>query len=72
MVVQQVDFIDVEQSPVGGCQHARLEVPLAFLDGFFDVQRADHPVFGGADRQVDKADLALLDPQVLYRLPSAL
>ncbi len=56
MIVQQVDFIDIQQAAVGGSQHARLEVALALLDGFLDIQGAHHPVFGGADRQVDKAD----------------
>ncbi len=58
VVVQQVDLVDVQQPAVGRGQHARLEVALAALDRLLDVQRADDPVLGGADRQVDKAGAA--------------
>ena len=54
MVVQQVDFVDVEQAAVGSRQHARLKMTLALLDGFFNIQRAHHAVFGGRNRQVDE------------------
>ena len=57
VIVQQVDFVNIQQAAVGGGQHARLEVALAFLDGFLDIQRTDHAVFGGADRQVDESGL---------------
>jgi hypothetical protein len=63
VVVQQVDFVDVEQAAVGSGQDAGLEVPLAFLDGFFDVEGADDPVFSSGDRQVDKGRGAQLDRQ---------
>ena len=65
MVVQQVDLVDVKQAAVGRGQHARLEVALAALDRLLDVQRADHPVLGGADRQIDKAGAAVRDRQQL-------
>ena len=58
VVVQQVDLVHVQQAAVGRRQHARLEVALAALDGLLDVQRADHAVLGGADRQVDEAGAA--------------
>jgi hypothetical protein len=32
---------------------------LTLFDGLFNVQRADHPIFGGADRQVHKTNPAL-------------
>ncbi len=67
MVIQQVDLVDIQQTPVGSCQHARLEAPFAFLDGFFDIQCSDHTVFCGADRQVDETDLALAGLQVFAR-----
>jgi len=60
MIIQQVDFIHVQDAPVSRCQHTRLEVFFTLLDGFLDIQRADHPVFGGADRQIDKAGTAAL------------
>ena len=50
VIIQQVDFVDVEQAAVGGRQHAGLEVALALLDGLFDIQGADHAVFGGRNR----------------------
>lgn len=54
VVVEQVDFVDVEQAAVGACQHAWLKMALAFLDGAFDIEGADDAVFGGGDGQVDK------------------
>ena len=36
---------------------------LAFLDGLFDIQRADHAVFGGRDGQVDEGDGFFFDRQ---------
>ena len=59
VVVEQVDLVDVEQAAVGGSQHTRLEMALALLDGGFDIQRAHHAVFGGADRQVNEGNAAL-------------
>ena len=54
VVVEQIDFVDVEQTAVGAGQHARLEVTFAFLDGLFDVERSHHAVFGGGNGQVHK------------------
>ena len=71
VIVEQVDLVDVEQAPVGGGQHARLEVALAFLDRLLDIQRAHHPVFGGRDGQVDKGGAAELDGE-LFAAGSAL
>ncbi len=55
VVVQQVHLVNVEQAPVGRSQHARLELFPAGLDRHLDIQRADHPVLGGADRQIHEA-----------------
>jgi hypothetical protein len=54
VVVEQVDFVHVQDAAIGGSQDAGLKVALAALDGLFDVQRAHHAVFGGADRQIDE------------------
>jgi len=54
VVVQQVDFVDVEQPAVGRCQHARLKVALAFLDGCLDIQGANNPVLRSRNRQVNE------------------
>ena len=42
-------------------QHARVKMLLSGLDRLFDVQRAHHPILGGADRQVDEPGLAYSD-----------
>ena len=63
VIVQQVDFIHVEQAAVGRGQHARLEMALAVLDGLLDVQRAHHAILGGADGQVHEAGATLRDRQ---------
>ena len=54
VVVKEVDLVHVEDSPVGRGQNARLEVTLALAYRLFYVERADHPIFGRADRQVDE------------------
>jgi hypothetical protein len=54
VVVEQVDFVDIEHAAVGRGQDARLEVAFAPLDRLLDVERADDAIFGGADRQIDK------------------
>jgi hypothetical protein len=54
VVVEQVDFVDIEHAAIGRGQHARLKVAFALLDRLFDVERADDAVFGRADRQIDK------------------
>ena len=63
VVVEQVDFIDVEEAAVGGGEHARFVTALAFLDGPFDVERANHPVFRGGNRQVDERGAAFFHRQ---------
>ena len=54
VVVQQVDLVDVEHAPVGGGEQARLEGAYPLAERLLQVQRADHPVLGGADRQLDQ------------------
>ena len=51
MVVQKIDLIHIEDVAVGLGQQSRLKDLFAFFDGLLHVQRADHPVFRGADRQ---------------------
>ena len=65
VIVQQVDLIHVEQTAVGCGQHARLEVALAPLDRFLDVERTDDAVFGRADGQIHEAGAPLRDRQRL-------
>ncbi|GEM_PF-4152278 len=50
MVIEQVDFIDLEDAAVGGGQKSRLNAFLTLADGVFQVHGAHHSVFGGADR----------------------
>ena len=52
MVVQQVHFIDIEDAAVGCGQQTRFEMLLAALDGALQVDGAEQPVLGGAERQV--------------------
>ena len=52
MVVQQVDFIHVQQAAVRRGEHARLVGGDAFGQRALDVQRADEAVLGGADGQL--------------------
>ena len=54
VVIQQVDFVDVEQTAVRSRQHAWLKMALALLNRAFDVERANHAVFCGRNWQVDE------------------
>ncbi len=54
VVVEQVDLVDVEDAAVRGGQQARLVDDLAGAEGLLQVERADHAVLGGADRQLDQ------------------
>ena len=58
VVVEQVDFVNVEDAPVGGGDEARLEVFGAGFDGLFNVQGADQAILGGAHGEVNDAYLA--------------
>jgi len=52
VIIQQVDFVNIQQSTIGSRQHTRFKSTHTFLDGFFDVQRPHHAVFCGGNRQV--------------------
>ena len=54
MVVQQVDLVDVEHAAVRAGQQAGRERMLAVAQHLLQVQRSDHAVLGGADRQLDE------------------
>ncbi len=59
VIVEQVDFIDVQQAAIGRRQHARLEAANALLNRLLNVERADHAIFRGAHGQIDKLGAAL-------------
>ena len=61
MVVEEVDFVHVEDAAVGGGQNARLEMTLTLANCFLNVERANYSIFGRADRQVDERCVALTD-----------
>ena len=54
VVVEQVDLVDVQDPAVGAGQQAGLVVRLALRQRPLEVQRAEHPVLGGADGQLDE------------------
>ncbi len=68
VIVQQVYLVHVEEAPVGGGQHAGLELFLAGLDRHLDVQRTDDAILGRADRQVHESGPVLAHGQ---RFPPA-
>ena len=51
MIFQKINFVDIKNTPVGPGQESRLETPAAFVQGGFQVQSAQHPIFGGPQRQ---------------------
>ncbi len=65
MVVEQVDLIDVEDAAVDRREEAGVERHLPLADRPLHVDGAHHPVFGHPEREVDDADPAPFDVQVL-------
>lgn len=60
MVRQQVDLVDVEHPAMGGGEQPRLVRLDPVGEGTLQVEGADHPVLGGADRQLDQGGAAPL------------
>ncbi len=58
VVVQQVDLVDVQQAAVGVGEQTRLVADPTGAEGLLEVEGTDHPVLGGADRQLDQAGRA--------------
>ena len=54
VVVEQVDLVDVEDPAVGTGEQPGLVLRPALGKHPFQVQRAEHPVLGGPDRQLDQ------------------
>jgi len=54
MIIQQVDFIYVQQAAVCSRQNTGIKTALALLNSFFNVEGTNHTVFSCRDRQVDK------------------
>ena len=55
VVAEQVDLVDVQQPAVGRGEQAWLVRRNALGERPLQVQRPEHPVFGGADGQLDQA-----------------
>jgi len=53
MVFEQIDLVDVQEASVSPSQKPRLECFHALGESPFEVERTDHPVLGGAERQID-------------------
>ena len=68
VVVEQVDFIDIQKTAIRLGQQAGLEGPHAFAKGLFDVDGAAKPVFSGPQGQVHHRHLALFTHQGFTRL----
>ena len=53
MVLEEIDFVDVEKSAVGAGQETRLESGFAGHQGAFEVECTGDAIFRGTERQVD-------------------
>jgi hypothetical protein len=62
VVLEQVDLVHVEEAAVGAGEEPRLVDLLAVAEGALEVERADQPVLGGAEREVDHGHLRLAGP----------
>jgi hypothetical protein len=55
MVIQQVYFVHVQQATVGRSQDARLKLFASSLESNLNIECANDPVFGSANREIHKA-----------------
>ena len=62
VILEQVDFVDVEKPAMRLCQQARFKCLLPGAQGAFEIERADHPVLGCSQGQVDERHRALAHP----------
>ena len=53
MILQQIHLVDVQKAAIGAGQQAGLERLDASRQRPLEIERADHAVLGGAERQVD-------------------
>src|SRR5690606_29833388 len=56
VVVEQVDLVDVQDAAVGASQEPGLELDGAGSERLLEVERAEHPVLRGPDRQLHQTD----------------
>ena len=70
MVLEQVHLVDIEKPTVRARQQPGFEPFLPSGQGAFEIEGADHPILGGAQRQVDhgRADEFGLGPGAVRRL----
>ena len=54
MILEQVDFVDVEKTAICLGEQARLKGLLTRAQRPFQIKRANHAVLGRAQRQIDK------------------
>ena len=55
VVVKQIHLVDVQNTLVSGGEQSGLECALTVTQNLLQVDRTDHPVFGGAHGQFDQA-----------------
>ena len=53
MILEQIDFVDIEKAAIGARQQPGLERLDALRQRAFQIERADDAVLGRAERQVD-------------------
>ena len=71
VVFQQVHLVDVEEAAVGAGQQSGLERLLAARQRPLEVERADHPILRGAERQIDHRHRRRPGLERALRLPLA-
>ena len=53
MIIQQIHFIDIQDTAVCSCQYSGFKCPYPFFDGFFDVQCTNDPVFSSSKWKIN-------------------
>ena len=66
-VVQQVDLVDVQDSPMGLGQESRLEYRLSLLHGSLDIHRSNQSILGNAQRDLDEGRVPDLCRRLSHR-----
>jgi len=60
VIVEQIDFVDVEETAIGASKQSGLERLDSLNERAFYVERSAHPIFGCPEREIDNRNRATL------------
>ena len=60
MILEQIDFVDVQKTAIRLCKQARFKRLFTRAQRSFEIKRTDHSILGRTKRQVNKRHCHLL------------